>query len=333
MVRRIKQPPRRAFVLGAGGVLGFAWTVGALTALKDELGVEVGEGDLLIGTSAGSVMAAILACGGDVDLIRRQQMGMPLPDDPPIHWRDEDSGGNTPPRPGLRPGSPRLLLGGIRHRSVPPIVALSGLLPRGRGSIDAVRGVIRTIAEERLDDPAEWPVRQAWLVAVDYKTGRRVVFGRQGSPAAALPDAVGASCAIPAWYQPVHINGVAYVDGGMYSNTSTDLTIGQGFDEVYVLAPMGAVRFDTPRSPVAMIERRVRKAITRGIQADLVKLRAEGVRTTFLAPGPADLDVMGMNLMNARRRIAVLHTSIHTTTNYLRGGGGTSGTQLRAVSG
>lgn len=333
MPRRTPAPPRRAFVLGAGGVLGFAWTVGALTALRDVRGIEPGEQDLLIGTSAGSVMAAILACGGDVDLIRRQQMGMPLPEDPPIQFRDEDTGGATPPRPGFRPGSPRLVIGGFRHRRVPPIVALSGLLPRGRGSIDAVRGVISTVVADRLGDAGAWPQRQAWLVAVDYKSGRRIVFGRDGSPLASLPDAVAASCAIPAWYEPVRIGGVAYVDGGMYSNTSTDLLVGAGYDEVYVIAPMAAVSFDNPRSPVAMIERRVRRAITRGIQGDLTRLRSEGVHTMLLAPGPSDLDVMGMNLMNARRRIAVLHTSIHTTTKYLQEDHDGRAGRLRAVSG
>lgn len=331
MPRLRQEHPRRAFVFGGGGVLGFAWMVGALTALHEEFGIHPREEDLVIGTSAGSVIAAILACGADVDTVRRQQMGMALPDDPPIQWRDEDAGGPTPPRPGIRPGSPRLLLGGLRHRSMPPIVALSGLLPRGRGSIDAVRHVINTVVEDRLGDADRWPRGRAWLVAVDYKSGKRVVFGRDLDRPATLPDAVAASCAIPAWYMPVLIDGVAYVDGGMYSNTSTDLLYGQGFDEVYVLAPMAAVEFDSPRSPVAMIERRVRRSITRGIQTDLARLRNEGVRTMLLAPGPADLDVMGMNLMNSRRRIAVLHTSIHTTGERLRRDHGSPG-PLRAVS-
>ncbi len=36
------KPVRRAFVFGAGGVLGFAWIVGALTAIQHELGLEPG---------------------------------------------------------------------------------------------------------------------------------------------------------------------------------------------------------------------------------------------------------------------------------------------------
>jgi NTE family protein len=82
-----------------------------------------------------------------------------------------------------------------------------------------------------------WPDSpRPWVVAVDYETGRRVVFGRDsfaarraGGPrivrSAALADAVTASCSIPGWYAPTVIDGVRYVDGGVASNASTDLLL------------------------------------------------------------------------------------------------------------
>jgi NTE family protein len=176
--RRTPKPPRRAFVFGGGGVLGFAWIVGALTALQHELGIEAGSDDLLVGTSAGAVISGLLGCGVDVDSIRRHQMGMPLPEDPPISWNyDQDAGGALPPRPGLRPGSPRLLWDGIRRpASVSPIVALSGLLPRGRGTLDPIHRMLDTVVGETM--PAGgWPPRPTWIVATDYSSGQRVVFG------------------------------------------------------------------------------------------------------------------------------------------------------------
>ena len=48
---------RRAVVLGGGGVTGVAWEVGLLLGLA-EAGVDLGAADLLVGTSAGSVVAA-----------------------------------------------------------------------------------------------------------------------------------------------------------------------------------------------------------------------------------------------------------------------------------
>ena len=151
---------------------------------------------------------------------------------------------------------------------MPPVVALSGLLPAGRGTLDPIYQMLETMAAESLPQ-STWPRRRTWIVATDYLTGRRVVFGREGEPVAELAGAVCASCAIPAWYAPVRIGGRAYIDGGTASNTSVDLIPSGEFDEVYVFAPMASVEPDAPRSPVAMVERRVRRAITRGIAQDL----------------------------------------------------------------
>lgn len=312
------KPVRRAFVLGGGGVLGFAWMVGALTAIQHDLGVEPGPEDLIVGTSAGSVVAGLLGCGVDIDTIRRHQLGMPLPGDPSISWNYQaDTGGSLPRRPGLRPGSPRLVWDGIRRPStVPPVVALSGLLPRGRGSLRPMHGMFESVLART--GSKSWPGRRTWIVATDYATGRRVVFGRPGESSATLPEAVCSSCAIPAWYAPVQIQERSYIDGGTASNASVDLIPRDEFDEVYVLAPMAALQPDSPRSPVAMVERRVRRAITRGIAADVAVLREAGVRVTLLTPGRDDLSVMGANLMNPNRRTAVLHTAMRTAAAELR---------------
>jgi NTE family protein len=313
------KPVRRAFVFGGGGVLGFAWIVGALTALQHELGIEPAQGDLLVGTSAGAVVSGLLGCGLDIDSIRRHQVGMPLPEDPPISWNyDSDSGGSLPPRPMVWwPGSPRLVWDGIRRpASVSPVLALSGLLPRGRGSLQPIHQMLRSVITETVG-AGNWPQR-TWIIATDYSTGRRTVFGREGEPTAELADAVCASCAIPAWYTPMQINSRAYIDGGAVSNTSVDLVAGEELDEVYVLAPMAAVQPDSPRSPVARLERRVRRSITRGIGNDISTLREAGTQVTLLTPGPDDLAVMGANLMNPRRRTAVLHTAMRTSASTLR---------------
>src|SRR3954463_5074583 len=50
-------------VLGAGGVLGGAWLTGGLAAIADETGWDPGTADYIVGTSAGSVMGALVASG------------------------------------------------------------------------------------------------------------------------------------------------------------------------------------------------------------------------------------------------------------------------------
>jgi len=63
---------RRAIVIGGGGVLGGTWAVGALSALEGELGVAAGDVDLLVGTSAGSVLAALIASGVSTGELRQE---------------------------------------------------------------------------------------------------------------------------------------------------------------------------------------------------------------------------------------------------------------------
>src|ERR1039457_1017357 len=54
---------------------------------------------------------------------------------------------------------------------------------------------------------------------------------------------------------------------------------------------------------------------------DAQALRSLGIRVTVLTPGPEDLAAMGVNLMDPRRRTAVLETSLRTSAAALTGRG------------
>lgn len=317
--------PRRALVLGGGGVLGFAWMLGALHALETVAGFDVREAELAVGTSAGSVVAALLGCGLPVEIIARHHQGVPLPSDPAIAYDySSATGAALPPRPGWRPAAPRLTWDGLRHPGrMSPIVALSGLLPPGRASLRRVHDLVDAVAVEA-GFAETWPsAPRPWIVVVDYRTGRRIVFGRDDlSPArdgrprvvreAGLADAVQASCSIPGWYPPMTINGVPYIDGGAVSNASADLLLGTAVDEVYLFAPMGSLEPDRPRTTLARLERRIRRAITRRLVADAAALRADGKRVCLVTPNATDLAVMGVNLMDPSRREAVYENACRT---------------------
>lgn len=310
--------PRRGLVLGAGGVLGFTWSVGALHALERSLGMDVRDMDVIVGTSAGSIMAAVLSSGVSLEVVLRHQRGRPRPGDVAIDWDyDSDSGSSLPPLPMLGVGSPQLLARVARHPGrFNAITAASALLPKGRGGQAPITRMVERISE------GDWPERETWIVAMDYATGRRAVFGQLGGPPARLSDAVAASCAIPGWYAPVRIGGHLYVDGGTYSSTSLDLLTGSGLDEVYVVAPMAARAYDKPWSVVSQVERRFRRTVTRRLQREAAQVNAAGTAVTLLAPGPDDLRAIGANMMDHRRRRAVLRTALLTTTHALREGRG-----------
>lgn len=318
-------------MLGSGGVLGFAWLLGALAAMEIEADFDAREAKVAVGTSAGSVAAALLGCRLPVDVICRHHQGIPAPGDPNLTYDyGAGVGDATPPRPGWRPAAPRLVWDGLRHpRTVSPLVALTGLLPPGRGSLAPVRALVEGVAVAA-GYGDRWPdAPRPWIVAANQHSGRRVVFGRDElAPGAdgharrvrraGLAEAVQASCSIPAWYPPTVIDGVPYVDGGAVSIASVDVLRHADVDEVYILAPMAAVEPDHPQSTAAKLERRVRAVITRRIVADAAKLRSNGMRVCLLTPGPDDLAAMGVNMMNPTRRTEVLELARDTAALQLR---------------
>jgi len=309
--------PRRGVVLGAGGVLGAAWTIGALAALQQEKGWDPREAEVLVGTSAGSVLAGALGCGVAVDTLLDHQRGIPAAEGVPSfeYDLDHDSGGALPPlpRPGI--GSPRALVRtALRPRRVTPMGALSAVLPQGRGSLEPVGRLVDAVCPR-----GAWAAHPAtWIVTMDYDSGRRVVFGRDGAPHAGLRDAVMASCAIPGWYAPVRIGGRRYVDGGACSPTSVDVVRPLQLDEVYVLSPMTSLRYDTPTTVAGRLERRFRRLSTKRVVRELKKVAAAGTHVVFLGPSEEDLDAIGANLMDPRRRVKVLETSLRTSAAALR---------------
>jgi NTE family protein len=299
-------------VLGAGGVLGAAWMTGALACLQERL--PVADADLIVGTSAGSVLAAALRCRASMDEMVAWQCGDAtgmLTESMVLAAQD----GPLPPWPQLRPGSLPLACAAL-FLQVPPWVGASGWLPHGRGRHVALRSLVGALqARHQLDAARAWAGGRTWIAAMDYDTGRRVLFGHPTAPRASLADAVVASCSIPGWYEPARIGGRRYVDGGVCSATSLSVLGGTDVQEVYVLAPMASTEPDHPLQPHLRLERRVRQLLTRLLLREAKALGARGTRVTVVTPGPRDLAVMGANLMDPKRRQAVLEVSLGTSAD------------------
>ena len=127
---------RRGIVLGGGGVLGGTWAVGALLALEEEFGFAACSADILVGTSAGSVLAAMLGAGVTPEELRQRYndevvQGGPLAG---LTWNpDAAIGGHRPGLPrALAPGSIRLIGESLRHPSrVQGTAVIAALMPEG----------------------------------------------------------------------------------------------------------------------------------------------------------------------------------------------------------
>ncbi|MBE3075619.1 MAG: patatin-like phospholipase family protein [Actinobacteria bacterium] len=308
---------RRGLVLGAGGILGAAWMVGALQALQDEIGVDVREFEAFVGTSAGSILAALLGAGVSVADLVNHQRGDQLESGRLTGFHFDYAGvtasdRSTRSRAGL--GSRELLIRNARQlRQLPPTAVLSAFLPEGRGNLDAVGALISHVV------PDGWVSRDGvTVVALDYDTGERVPFGRPGARSATLREAVMASCAIPGWYQPVRIGDHRFIDGGAWSSTNLDLLAGQGLDEVFVLAPQVSFDADAPTQWATRLERQWRNRVTRRVLREVTTVHRHGTEVTILGPGREDLEAIGGNLMDLTRRPAVIETSLRTSAVALR---------------
>ncbi|GAC1313814.1 MAG: patatin-like phospholipase family protein [Acidimicrobiales bacterium] len=289
---------RTALVLGGGGTVGMSYHAGILRALDVVGGFRPDDADLVVGTSAGSVVGAYLRSGWTTEDFWQLSLGT-HPSLAGLSHEEIDAQRSEMFTPVFRSGPElvRRMMGSafVLGRSVvrmPVPVAprwLSQLFPGGL--FDMTEGK-RRFADEI---PDAWPDKPLWLCAVDITSGRRIVLGRPGAPAATLAQGVTASCAIPGFYQPVKVGGRTLVDGGAHSTTNLDLAAKGNYDLIIGVAPMA---FD-PLSAPNPIEQLVRRVASRQLAGELAVARQRGAQVLLFRPTAAELRLHGLNLMRS----------------------------------
>jgi NTE family protein len=311
--------PRVAVVLGAGGIVGHAFHVGVLSALADELGWDARRARLIVGTSAGSIVGASLRAGLDPLDMRRRLNGHALSGEGADLLRRADvalaavAAAEVEPHDGddeaeerafavvgrrLRIASPERVRRALREPWKVTVGSLmSAVLPAGRRSTSRLRVPHEAMIGDR------WPGADLWIVAVNLDTGSRVVFGRDGAPAATVGQAVEASCAIPGYFTPVTIDHARYVDGAVHSTTNADVAGDRDPlpELVVVCAPMSAVSGAVPRAQPLSI----RQLARRQVAVEAGALRAKGVEVVTFQPTADDLAVMAGDSMDPAKAAAV----------------------------
>jgi NTE family protein len=308
-------------VMGAGGVLGGAWLTGGLDALARETRWDPGSAEYIVGTSAGSMIGALVAAGVPPWFMVAHSRGevfdgLSGPDGRPAADADRAAGAVFRVHrglPAIGPGSLRMaftaLRNPLRHT---PLQMLAGWIPAGFISTDSLKDVVRrAVPDEWVDHP------NYWAVACDYESGRRIPFGRLDSPPADIAEAVAASCAIPGFYRPVRIGGRRYVDGGVCSVSNLDLVAGRGLDLVICLNPLTSP--DRAAGLLDLLPALTNGAGRRRLAHEERKVRRFGTEVVVIEPSDADLAVMGRNWMSAERRQAVIETARRTVAEQLRG--------------
>lgn len=304
---------RVALVLGAGGTVGHGFHAGVLAALADVTGWDASHADVLVGTSAGSIVASLLRAGMPADDLARRIRRQPLS----AHGQAvaaraglRPPGGQPLPRerPRGRSSSPRLLARALRAPwDVWPGAIGAAALPAGHIPTDDIGAPFHALFGDT------WPARALWIVAVDLETGKRTVFGRDAVPVT-VGDAVRASCAIPAFFEPAEIDGRRYIDGGVASTTNADLVGTERPDLVVVSAPMSAARGVRRLGPAGAIRQFARLSLAREVAA----LRGRRVPVLTFQPTADDLDVMAGDSLDPAKLAPVLERVQATATARLR---------------
>ncbi|HTD51086.1 MAG TPA: patatin-like phospholipase family protein, partial [Acidimicrobiia bacterium] len=291
---------RIGLVLGAGGAVGHAFHAGVLAALVDVTGWDARDADVVVGTSAGSLVGAFVRAGLSGPDLAARSTDAPMSDagrrlvERAVTATQHAA--PIPSRPPRRRGVPAMSAPGAVVRAalwpwnVRPGAFAAAALPAGRVSTDVIASGLRPLFDR-------WPVRPLWINALELQTGRRVTFGRGDAPAADVADAVAASCAIPGFFAPVSIDGVRYVDGGAHSPTNADLVAGLGFDLVVISSPMSVARRAVRFAPDQPARRLARLALAR----EAARVRHHGSAVLTFQPTADDLAVMGFNAMDAQR--------------------------------
>ena len=248
----------RAVVLGGGGVAGIAWEIGLLAELLD-LGVDLNEADLVVGTSAGSVVGTALRFGQVPAAVASQESA---PDGAAAaDYQEPDS------------------FDGERFMNV------MGAAGQGGGGEKAARarlGQLALKADTQLTEEAwvnsirmlvpypAWPEKALGVTAVDAEDGSFTVF--DASSGVDLGLAVTASCTVPTVWPPVHINGRVYMDGGMRSGTNADVAAGHG--KVLVIS----CGLEAPQSPFGPTLPQALKTIGKEGKSFLIEADAQALQ-------------------------------------------------------
>lgn len=295
---------RVGLVLGAGGITGAAYEHGVLTAIAERSGWQPTEARALIGTSAGSWIAAFLARGHslpDVVALARP----PAPSGGAVSRAARrvtnavlgDSGGLYTPS--------------IRIPRISPLWWLQPTTLLGESGYFSTEGMARRLRARLPDAGTASLPSHLRIVAYDTRRLRRVPFGSPKAPRVTLLQAVTASSAIPGVFRPVEIDGVPYLDGGIASTTHLDLVaeFAPDLDIVICIAPMAGDRTGGPPPLGPAVYSLVLSESLAWVARRTVEREAAGLRRSFpdlpvviFRPDADDRRVMGANAMNGRRR-------------------------------
>jgi NTE family protein len=253
----------RSVVLGGGGPAGRAWETGLAVGLRAQ-GIDLGDADLIVGTSAGSIVGAQLALKIDLastaaDLVSK---GEPAPSS-------------------SAPTAMAALIAAMAaaSTSADPEAVRAGI---GRMALAAHTMSEETSLGRAVFTPLAgkaWP-DNFWATAVSAQTGAFKVWD-VGS-AESLVRAVASSTALPGVYPPITVSGERYMDGGVRSMLNADVAAGHA--RVIVVS---CFALTVPRG----MSSPHRETLNAALERELAAIRTSGSVLQVITPSGEFLDL------------------------------------------
>ena len=245
-------------MLAGGGLAGIAWETGVLLGIADQdpaLAEELLDAEVLLGTSAGSAVAAQVSSGLPLDELFARQV--------------------SPDSPEIDPGVPvddiaAIFLAALTTpgaSKAEKLQRIGGVALSAKTVPEASR---RAVIAARLPSH-DWPDRDLRITAIDADSGEFVVF--TAASGVDLVDAVAASCAVPGAWPVVTIGSRRYIDGGVGS--TVNMAAAADCDAAVVLVP-SARNAPSPWGTGAAAEIDAFGGPTVAVFADVASTRAFG---------------------------------------------------------
>jgi NTE family protein len=263
-------------------VVGIAWETG-LSAGLAEGGIDLAGADLIVGTSAGSVIGAQLAAGKSAPEMLKELLS---PEENAIATQLEFD--------------------------LPTVIAIfqkwsafDQITDAGCAEVGAMALNAKTMSEEAwLESFAErfageWPERKLVVTAVDAVTGAFQTWDREsGVP---LELALASSCTVPGLFPAVSISGNQYIDGGVRSGTNADLA--KGHETILIIAALGG----RPEH--------INPICRRTAEAEAAALSAGGSHVELHFMDEGSLEAVGPNLMDPTRTKIIAEAGVEQGKN------------------
>jgi NTE family protein len=339
--RRRRRQSRTALVLGGGGFTGGVYQIGALRAL-DLLSVNrsVNQFDVYVGTSAGSLIASLVANG-----VSPEQMMRTVNDQVPHSLPALDR------RMLLRLNRSEMALKALKlplHAvsvtrnlvrsfgaisAVDLVLALGDALPSGIYTGAGVERYLReALAGDGRTDDFRLLENELYLVATDLDTCERIVLGAEGWDDIPISAAVRASTALPMIYAPYRVRERELIDGGIVSTTNLDIAVEAGAKLIVVVNPLVPYVNDFATTIPTLFGTRARRVSDMGFpkigyqtfkllayqrlheMAGHWKERYPGVDIVLIEPDPDDELMFQTNILNFASRVAVARHGFESVT-------------------